>query len=514
MIILKKLTYSIFIFISLFVFDIVNVNAAEYDTWDLIPIDTVALVETDIFMYNEFYYYLNIDINGYTSIVFCSIENLSNKKMPVSISVGLFNSKKINIGVINYCSLADISSSYSGTELSIDGKSAFSIKIKPDKYNSEDSDLSDVRYISVMEDNKYCKTGGATNFVGLDVEQMKNGITNKQLEINESTKQKQAIIKIAVILLVIVITYMLFGSVVSSLHIKMYGVWTAFSYIPVINNYLSFKMSFGSMFGKVLTGLMTLCFVLGFIGINIFIYVGLIVILISLIVNIIKIVTGKYGMFYYGEADFSNNSVNYGLTDRERMNAASFSFSDSQNIEEESVKVSYPENTNVPVTETSNINVADNSLNTNINNDLGVPVSDSGFNISTTPIVDNDGMIDINQKMTNNTEESSTMQVFDINLNEKQDITYAHTSTEYFDMANADTLSQFESVNNSPENNMTLSEFTALENPNEITQNTPVQNNTGSITDEFSNEITLKNTNQNNNDSSNNQDTDLTRFFS
>jgi len=525
-IILKKALYNLLIVVCLFYFGITNVSASGYEMWDLIPIDTVASVETENFKYNEFYYKSSADINGYTSIEFSSIENLSSKKLPVSISVGLFNSDKENIGVINYCSLADKSSSYSGAEISSGEKSAFSIKIKPDKYNSTDSDLSDVKYITIMDDNKYCKTGGAYNYVGLDVDQMKNGITNKQLELNESTKQKQLIINITIVILTVVIGYMIFGSVVSSLYTKMFSVWTAFSYVPIINNYLSFKMSFGPMVAKILTGIMVLCLVIGLFGVKLFMYVSLILVLISLVVNIIKLLTSRFGLFYYGETDFTNgNNVSYVMNDRERMSASNFTFNDTQNIEEDNFNNVSSENPivssvvennmynvdNTPVPETNINNVV------NINNNVNQTSSDLGFNMNYNNAenqMNNDGMIDISQSTEASlpVDNSNDMQVFDIDLNEKQDISYTHTSTEYFDMANEDTLSQFENASNSVSGDMSLTDFNALD---DVSMNEEVgENNPTSIIDEFSNENTFNNTDQNDSDSSNNEDTDLTRFFS
>lgn len=496
---MKKLLYNLLIFVGVFSFSIFDVSASEHEIWDLIPIDTVSSVETEHFLYKDFYYKSSSDINGYTSIEFSSIENLSSKKMPVSISVGLFDSKKENIGVINYCSLADKSSSYSGTELSAGEKSAFSIKIKPDKYNSSDSDLSYVSYITIMDDNKYCKTGGATNFVGLDVEKMKNGITNKQLELNESTKQKQMIIKTAVLILSVVIVYMLFGSVVSSLYIRMYGVWTSLVYIPIINNYLSFKMSFGPLFGKILTGLMVLCVIFGMLEINIFIYICLFVVAFSLIINVVKILSGKYDLFYYDDENFSNrNNASYIKNDRERMNESGFSFHESQSIEDDNFGNSSSGDLIMSSTILSN--------NSDVNGDNFNNISDNvDYNANNTNNTNNE-MIDINQNVSNDENISNDMQVFDINLNEKQDISYNHTSTEYFDMANADTLNQFESVVNS--NNMSLSEFNELDS----IDNNSAQNNANSITDEFSDEIIFNN-NQDN-DVSDGEDTDLTKFFS
>lgn len=445
----KILTFLFLIFV--FGSNLTIVNALEYKQWDLIAVDTVASVDTENFLYTDFYYKSSTDVNGYTSIQFSSIKNVSNEKMPISISVGLFDDEKKNIGVINYCSLDDKSSSYSDMLIDAGKETNFSIKIKPGKYNSIDSSLSDVKYITVMDDNKYCKVGGASNFVGLTVDQMKDGVTNKQLEYNESTKQKQGIIKVVGFVLVVGIIYMLFSSIISSLYMRMYSKWSTYSYVPIVNNYLSFKMSFGPIVGKVLFGVVILCFLIGLLKVKLFIYIGAFCIVISLLINIIKILTNKHEFLYFCSDKVINLKNDDSFDDSKMDNKSSFLYTDSKALEDEDY---------------SNVEFDD------ITNSEDSVTDIDAFNAEV-----------------NDISMGNTKKVFNIDLDEQNDTA---SSNEYFDMENKKdmSLNDFNDSNDS------------FEFPND------------NIPSEFSNEISFNsNMDTENNDNTDDEDTDLANFF-
>ena len=77
----------------------INVYAENYKIKELIPYNTKTTIHTNNFSYKDLYF----DENG---VHFAGIKNLSDEDRPISVSIGLFNKKGKNIGVINYCDLA------------------------------------------------------------------------------------------------------------------------------------------------------------------------------------------------------------------------------------------------------------------------------------------------------------------------------------------------------------------------------------------------------------------------
>ena len=143
------------------------VNAANYEIKELIPIDTKTTIVTKKFSYKKFYYKDN-------KIIFEGIKNLSDESTPITISIGLFNNNKKNIGTINHC------------DYTINGKEEITYEIDVTKdYIGKDYKLEDVKYIAVLSDNKDCRTSGFDEYIGQTIKeigQYKNNTLDSKTE--------------------------------------------------------------------------------------------------------------------------------------------------------------------------------------------------------------------------------------------------------------------------------------------------------------------------------------------
>lgn len=144
----------------------------------LIPIDTKVNVNTEKFNYNGITYNSNLDEKGRSIITFDSIKNNYKTKTPISINILLFGNDKKNIGLVSYCTDKDLDSNYSGYKLSGEGSSSFSITMLS-KYFVEGKTSKDVKYIAVLDDNKYCHVGGYTNYKDKSLNEIVNGNTKE-----------------------------------------------------------------------------------------------------------------------------------------------------------------------------------------------------------------------------------------------------------------------------------------------------------------------------------------------
>ena len=155
------------------------VNAESYNTKVLIDANTKVSVISEKFEYNNFIYNTKVDEKGYSLISFESIKNNTVSKTPVSINLLLFGEDSKNIGFVAYCSDKDLDSNYSGYKLSGNSSAPFSISVGP-KYFVEGKSASDVKYIAVLDDNKYCQIGGYDKYSGLTLDEIVNGVSNNK----------------------------------------------------------------------------------------------------------------------------------------------------------------------------------------------------------------------------------------------------------------------------------------------------------------------------------------------
>lgn len=190
------------VFLLLILFSIKEVRAANYQIKELIPVDTPTTIVTDNFSYKNFYYNDNkMEAESLKNnfIIFENIKNLTDKELPVSISIGLFDENKINIGTVNYCSTNDKYSVVNNTILQSEEEKNYVIEVNK-KNLADKKTVNDIKYIAVLSDNINCRSSGSLEFVGKKVEDIKT--MKKSFLDNQHT---QLVIQIFTILLIIFI---------------------------------------------------------------------------------------------------------------------------------------------------------------------------------------------------------------------------------------------------------------------------------------------------------------------
>lgn len=190
--------YVLQILLGIILLNGINVYAANYNMKELIPVDTKTTIVSKNFSYKKFYYAKNTNLDekdGNTNyIIFTGIKNISNNDLPISISIALFDQNKKNIGTINYCSKDNV--------LSSKEERTYSIKVEND-YLQEEKSSNDVKYISVLSDNKNCTTGGSKDFIGKTINEI-GQIKNTELD----SDSKLFISIIAIVVGIIIITFL------------------------------------------------------------------------------------------------------------------------------------------------------------------------------------------------------------------------------------------------------------------------------------------------------------------
>ena len=178
---MKKRTYCLFFIVVLFisVIQIVNVQAEDYKVNTLIPVNTVASVETDKFDYKNFTYNSTVDEKGNATIKFEAIQNNTLSKTAISINVLLFDENKKNIGFLTYCTDKDVSSDNAGFKIRANQVVPFTITVTQ-RYFVDGKLPKDVRYIAVRDENRYCQIGGYSNYKGLTIEEIVNGVPEQE----------------------------------------------------------------------------------------------------------------------------------------------------------------------------------------------------------------------------------------------------------------------------------------------------------------------------------------------
>ena len=178
---MKKRTYCLFFIVVLFisVIQIVNVQAEDYKVNTLIPVNTVASVETDKFDYKNFTYNSTVDEKGNATIKFEAIQNNTLSKTAISINVLLFDENKKNIGFLTYCTDKDVSSDNAGFKIRANQVVPFTITVTQ-RYFVDGKLPKDVRYIAVRDENRYCQICGYSNYKGLTIEEIVNGVPEQE----------------------------------------------------------------------------------------------------------------------------------------------------------------------------------------------------------------------------------------------------------------------------------------------------------------------------------------------
>ncbi len=148
---------------------ITPVKAANYTMKELIPENTKTTIRGETFLYKDLSYNEGI-------IRFGLIKNNSKDTTNLSISVGLFDQDKKNIGTINYCAESE--------ELTTKAeKENYVIDVTSSQLATGKS-YKNIKYISVLGENITCRTDGSQDYIGETVEQI--GMA-KNTELGEST---------------------------------------------------------------------------------------------------------------------------------------------------------------------------------------------------------------------------------------------------------------------------------------------------------------------------------------
>ena len=167
---MKKVLFLCILFLSF----TLNVEASEYGLYQLIPVNSDATVETENFVYSNFYYNDNeMQANALKSnhVIFSSIKNISKEERPISISIGVFDKDKKNIGIVNYCS-SNEKYSLLPTSIKSGEEMAYSVGVMS-KHIVDGRNITEVKYIAVLGDNADCKMAGTSEGEGMTVEEMK-----------------------------------------------------------------------------------------------------------------------------------------------------------------------------------------------------------------------------------------------------------------------------------------------------------------------------------------------------
>ena len=169
-------------------FSFKTVYAENYKLRELIPYNVDTTIHTDNFSYKG----IRFDEKG---VHFNGIKNLTNEKLPISVSVGLFDKKGINIGTINYCGS------------SLEGKQELSFLLRFGKGQlGKNKKIRDIKYIAVLGDNINCRNGGSKDYLGQSVDKL--GIIHEN-KLDSQTEIFLSILTIVAGIVLIVIIYKL-----------------------------------------------------------------------------------------------------------------------------------------------------------------------------------------------------------------------------------------------------------------------------------------------------------------
>ena len=299
---MKKFKYLIFVLIFILGISL-PVNAETYEKGTLIPLDTNATVYTDLFQY-DFVAGSSLNDKGNSVITFSSIKNLSDEKLPVSINILLFDAESKNIGYLTYCSEKDVSTEFAGFKLDGGASTPYYINVVS-RYFANKKGPSDVKYIAVYDENKYCHIGGYDKFEGLTIEQI-NFKESEQYGKAISFLKNGAITFIIILLFIGIGLLFIEGLIINTLHRKMFNEGNVFSFLPITNNYVAVKCAFGPMAAKIyVIGLIISVIIAKFIPVFSSL-IGLFT-LVALIVVIIKLVTKNYTLFTGADTDVPTN---------------------------------------------------------------------------------------------------------------------------------------------------------------------------------------------------------------
>ena len=294
---MKRKIGLIAILVGLFIFSI-SVQALEYGVGKLIPVNELATVHTEKFDYMDFSYNSTVNEQGNGVLSFQKIRNNGISKTAVSMNILLFDKNKKNIGLISYCSDKD-SGEKSGFKISGGGEVDYSLLINSN-YIVDGKSPEDVSFIAVYDDNSFCSVNDKDKYVSQSIEEIMGEETVKSDKENFFTKLlKNENLVITIVIVISVIVFLaLFGLILNVLYPKMYADASYLVFIPLANFFICVRMAFGLIVAFIYLGLLLVAGVLYFFHIPIVLYIMGGFTLLAFIIDIIKIFTKNYNLFY------------------------------------------------------------------------------------------------------------------------------------------------------------------------------------------------------------------------
>lgn len=300
-----KRVLKILLFIYIFIVGF-NVNAETYDVKQLIPVNTNATVETELFKYDGMVYDSSLDSKGYSHLKFSGITNLSTKKEYVSINVLLYDENQVNIGFLTYCTEQDLSSDNNRRKIASNETISFDITVSKRYFpldNDKENGPSKVKYISVLDANEYCRVGGYNKYLGKKHDEIIGSNINIKDDPNNQLYiflQQDGMKTIVLSLIICLVLLFIQGIILNILHSKMFIDSTLLAYIPLGNNYVAVKCAFGPKIAKIFVIILIASIPLSFVFIGL-ILAGICSFVsgIAFLLVLVKIITKKYDLFYY-----------------------------------------------------------------------------------------------------------------------------------------------------------------------------------------------------------------------
>ena len=178
-----------------------NVFASNYRLKELIPMKETTTITTERFLYR------NIGYDKEKGITFSSVKNIFQEELPISISIGLFDKHKNNIGTINYCSSFD--------KLLPKEEKEYAISVE--EYLSLKKEKTDISYFAILSDNRNCNRTDKDIYVGKTIEEIGKSKTT------EITEDLSIFIKVLIVTLVLVIAPILYKVIFTSAYENVNG---------------------------------------------------------------------------------------------------------------------------------------------------------------------------------------------------------------------------------------------------------------------------------------------------
>ena len=305
---MKKIGKILLLLVLLFCF-YYNVDAKDYNVKELISISDTATVKTDTFTYNNIKYVPLAEGAKYAKFNFESVVNNTDKSIPVSIDILLFDKDKKNIGYVTYCSKKDYSSDYANFELKGKATTAFSINIEKryfvvvDEKKEIFKEAKDISYYSVYDENVYCHIGGYDKYKGLTLEEIDKGelaekktTPTEEISVFKDSIDFKSLLKYAIILIVV---YGVTGIVLNELDKRMNATSSPIAYLPIGNNYVSMKLAFGDLIAKIYVVCLFISIVLYVLSIRFLLYLFGFASSVAFIIDIVKLITKKYDLLIF-----------------------------------------------------------------------------------------------------------------------------------------------------------------------------------------------------------------------